>query len=187
MGCVLAEGLDMAGRLAANRPRQWVRAVVLAPALAFVLMGCWFTVEAAREMKAQQAIIEDGLRRKIGEWLHENASPGDTVFMEPLGYIGYFSGLRTYDFPGLSSPKVVEAISRLGLDYAPLIRELKPTWLVLRPREMAAIHNVNPMLLQWDYAPVQTFDRRAAVKQLDVHGLGYIEYDAAFMVFKRRQ
>ena len=67
------------------------------------MLGCWFTVEAARELRAQQTLVENGLRRPIGEWLRANAAPGDTVFMEPLGHIGYFSGLKTYDFPGLSS------------------------------------------------------------------------------------
>jgi hypothetical protein len=109
------------------------------------------------------------------------------VFLEPLGYIGYFSGLRTYDYPGLSSPEVVAAIRRHGTKrYAPIIRELNPNWLVLRPAEMADIHKEDPDLLRKSYAPARAFDRRRDVEQLKVYGLGYIEYDAAFMVFKRR-
>ncbi|MCC6415568.1 MAG: hypothetical protein IT582_06640, partial [Opitutaceae bacterium] len=68
-----------------------------------LLAGLVLTVGSARQLRAQQRIIEDGNRRLIGEWLHEHAQPGDSVFMEPLGYIGYFSGLKTYDWPGLST------------------------------------------------------------------------------------
>ena len=50
-------------------------------------------------MKIQQAEIEMGTRAKVGTWLREHSQPGDTVFLEPLGYIGYFSGLRMHDFP----------------------------------------------------------------------------------------
>ena len=59
------------------------------------------------EMKIQQAEIEMGTRAKVGTWLREHSSAKRTVYLEPLGYIGYFSGLRMHDFPGLVSPEVV--------------------------------------------------------------------------------
>ena len=63
---------------------------------------------SAYQLHWQQALIEDGHRKQIGLWLRANASsPRDTVLMECLGYIGYFSGLKTYDIPGMSSPEVV--------------------------------------------------------------------------------
>lgn len=179
--------LAAARQAASPRWRGALQALVLLPMVAFAATGGWYTWEAARQLKAQQAIIENGIRRPIGEWLRANAAPGDTVFLEPLGYIGFFSGLRTYDYPGLSSPEMVAAIRRHGTKrYAPLIRELNPGWLVLRPAEMADIHKEDPELLRTVYAPAKAFDRRRDVAQLKVHGLGYIEYDAAFMVFKRR-
>jgi hypothetical protein len=179
--------LALVGNTAPPRWRVALSAAVILPMLAFAATGGWYTWHAAHQLKAQQAIIENGVRRPIGEWLRANAAPGDTVFLEPLGYIGYFSGLRTYDYPGLSSPEVVAAIRRHGTKrYAPIIRELNPNWLVLRPAEMADIHKEDPDLLRKSYAPARAFDRRRDVEQLKVYGLGYIEYDAAFMVFKRR-
>jgi hypothetical protein len=179
--------LGAARHAAPPRWRGALQAAVLLPMLAFAVTGGWYTWQAARQLRAQQATIENGIRRPIGEWLKANAAPGDTVFLEPLGYIGFFSGLRTYDYPGLSSPEMVAAIRRHGTKrYAPLIRELNPSWLVLRPSEMADIHKEDPDLLRNVYVPTKAFDRRREVAELKVYGLGYIEYDAAFMVFKRR-
>ncbi len=152
----------------------------------FLVQGCWFTFHAARELKAQQTWVENGVRRPIGEWLKVNARPGDTVFMEPLGYIGFFSGLRTFDYPGLSSPEVVKAIKQVGFDYPALIRMLKPDWLVLRPAEILTMAQSDPSLLMNDYVPMLKKDHRAEIGALKVYGLDYLKFDAAFIVFKRK-
>lgn len=186
LACTFDQLLGLTRQVARPGVRRALQAAVVLPVVAFLAQGVWFTYEAARQLRAQQAIIENGIRRPVGEWLRANAAPGDTVFLEPLGYIGYFSGLRTYDFPGLSSPEVVAAIRQHGEKYAPLIRELNPQWLVLRPAEMAEIHKDDPQLLRSDYVPAKAFDRRREVEQLDVQGRGYLFHDAAFMVFKRR-
>jgi hypothetical protein len=183
----IAQLLDVARGLRAPWQVRSVQVAALLPAVAFLGLGSWFTFQAARQLKAQQALIETGIRRPIGEFLRENAASGDTVFMEPLGYIGFYSGLKTYDYPGLSSPEVVDAIERLGKDYAPLIRDLKPTWLVLRPREISKIFNDDPELLQRQYPPVRRFDQSEAVSKLDVYGVNYIAYDAIFFVLKRQE
>ncbi|MGA3007154.1 MAG: hypothetical protein ABSE59_04610, partial [Opitutaceae bacterium] len=92
---------------------------------------------AAREFRIQEAYIERGGREQIGLWLQAHGRIGETVFLEPLGYIGYYSGLKTYDIPGLSSPEVV-AVRKAGhSDFADVILALHPTWLVLRPWEAA--------------------------------------------------
>jgi hypothetical protein len=62
------------------------------------------------EMRVQQRVIEDDGRKIIGEWLRANAAPGDRIFLEPLGYVGYYSHLKAYDYPGLTSREVVTAI-----------------------------------------------------------------------------
>ncbi|MES1167618.1 MAG: hypothetical protein ABUL61_00470, partial [Oleiharenicola lentus] len=115
---------------ATNRPAlRWAAGAAGAVVL---LGGMALTAGTARQVRAQQTYIEDGNRRVIGEWLHEHAQPGDTVFMEPLGYIGYFSGLKTYDWPGLSTREVPDAARLVGTSWEHLILFLQPTWLVLR-------------------------------------------------------
>ena len=182
----LGQMLELTKEVCSVALARALRAGLMALAAAFLVQGCWFTFEAARELRAQQRLVEDGVRRPIGEWLRANAAPGDTVFMEPLGYIGFYSGLRTYDYPGLSSPEVVDAERRVGTNFRALIQDLKPNWLVLRPREITAIHAENPELLQRQYSAVCVFDHRKEIAALKIYGVDYPAYDAAFMVFKRQ-
>ena len=141
---------------------------------------------AARQLKAQQAYIETGNRRVIGEWLHDHAKPGDTVFMEPLGYIGYFSGLKTYDWPGMSSREVVDAAGLLGSDWADIIMYLQPDWLVMRTLGEGDLPKIAPKWHHINYEFVKEFSRLEEVRKLDVPGRGYLEFDASFRVYRRK-
>lgn len=142
------------------------------------------------QLRIQQRVIEDGNRKQIGLWLREHAdSSNETVFLEPLGYIGYFSQLRMYDFPGLASPEVVAARKKLGTEeWAQLIPELEPDWLVLRPGEAESIHQKNQLLLTQSYSLVKIFD---VSEQLDsyrwIPGRNYLLGDQTFMIFKRNK
>jgi len=155
-------------------------ACVLAVAIQAALLAA-----TAWQMRTQQRIIEDGVRRPIGLWLKEQSGPGDSVLMEPLGYIGYFSRLKTYDFPGLSSPEVVAVIRRGVRRYSDLIAELKPTWLVLRPSEVAPDFSQRPVLR--DYQLVRSWD---VMSELDavtfLPGRKWVEWDARFHVYRYR-
>src|SRR5262249_39303564 len=138
-------------------------------------------------MKLHQAIIENGTRREIGLWLREHAAPSDTVLLEPLGYIGYFSGLKTYDVPGLSSREVVELERRWGRrPWGTLAAELRPEWLVVRPYEIAAIAQTHPHLLNEQYVRAHEFDVRDRIAHLSIYGREYLYVDSVFIVFHRR-
>lgn len=145
------------------------------------------TFGTARQARAQQAYIETGLRRVIGEWLREQSRPGDTVFMEPLGYIGYFSGLKTYDWPGMSSREMTEAKLIVGTQWGDLIRYLQPTWLVLRPNGEGDLPTLAPVLHFNNYEFVRDFDRLAEVQQLDIPGKKLLEFDGRFRVYRLKQ
>ncbi len=140
------------------------------------------------EMRVQQRLIELGVRTPIGLWLRDHAaSKKETVFLEPLGYIGYYSQLKMVDFPGLSAPEVVALRRKFQTDnWAVLIRELKPTWLVLRPFEVEMINGDNPALIP-QYDAVKTFDASAGVAAARIYGKGYLECDQTFTVFRRKE
>lgn len=168
------------------------RPALVAAGLFLVATGTLF-IATAWQLRNQQSIIEAGQRRQIGEWLKaQAASPRDTVFLEPLGYIGYFSGLKMLDFPGLASPEVVAARGRAGSHAYPycwseLIMDLQPDWLVLRPYEQESIRNHDPEMLDRYYELARTFDVRdqvAAVRLLP--GRGYLTNDAVFEVYRRK-
>lgn len=147
---------------------------------------------AAYQLKWQQKLIERGNREAIGLWLKEQSeSQKDTVFLEPLGYIGFYSNLKMLDFPGLSSPEMIAARRKVGgahnLDlWAPLIFELQPTWLVLRPHEAATIKRIDDQLLKNYYQLARTFDQREAIAaKTFMPGRGYLAFDAVFEVYRR--
>ncbi|MBI2813980.1 MAG: hypothetical protein HYX71_06825 [Opitutae bacterium] len=178
LGSLLAQVLQAMGRRTAGR-------VVIAIAALFLAGAGWTTWQVARQLQAQQQYVEDGNRRKIGEWLHANAAKGDTVFMEPLGYIGYFSQLKTYDFPGMSSREMVQTRQQVGLDWSALIEYLQPNWLVLRPDEARRINNLVPDLLITHYTPTKEFSVVDEISRLGVLGRRYLEIDSKFTVYCR--
>jgi len=165
-----------------------LRYVAVIGVIAGLSVECWTTYQMNREMKLEQIYSATGVRRKVGEWLGANTQKGDTVFMEPLGNIGYFSGLKTYDFPGLSSRETVDAIRLLGVDWAGLIEYLSPDWIVLRPHERddvaGSIHRIFDENNAYKLA--KEFNNLPEIEKLDVYGRKYIEFDSRFLVYRRQ-
>ena len=159
--------------------------VIAASIISAVVLVLFFCT--AWEIRNQQRIIEEGHRKQIGLWLKDHAqTPTDTVFLEPLGYIGFFSGLKMYDFPGLSSTEVVQVRKKVGDNWILIIRQLHPDWLVLRPREESAINKYDPQLLLNDYEKAMRFDVSSQVDKLrPMPGLGYLQYDQTFIIYHR--
>lgn len=143
-------------------------------------------IASAWQMRTQQRVVEFGVRQDIGQWLQAHADSGDTVFMEPLGYIGYYSRLKTYDYPGLSSPEVVAVIRSGARRLTDVIARLQPDWLVLRPFEIA--DRTRPENAAWhDYELVRVWDVGPQLDAITVlPGRAWVEHDARFHVFRRR-
>ncbi len=73
-----------------------------------VLMACGlYLAHHARGMKAFQQAEEMHFKQP-GLWLAYNTTPDAKVLLEPIGYIGYYSGRYILDEIGLVSPQVVE-------------------------------------------------------------------------------
>jgi hypothetical protein len=183
---LLAQAIFAARKIAPHTTAEVLKFFFVVVLFTVALGGAWLTVQSAKQLKLQQVIIENGNRREIGLWLREHAAPGDTVLLEPLGYIGYFSGLKTYDVPGLSSREVVEIERRFGVDWGAIAGELHPEWLVLRPAEIDAIALTHPNLLEEQYERTREFNVRDKVAKLAIYGRGYLEFDSVFIVFRRR-
>jgi hypothetical protein len=149
-----------------------------------IILGC-----VMQQIRMQQSLIEFGQRKQIGLWLGQHAnSPRDSVFLECLGYIGYYSNLKMYDYPGLSSEEVIEARKRLKTNaWSQIVMDLHPDWLVLRSSDAKEIYLAGSTLLSKDYQLAKVFDCSEAVKELSIQGKGYLEYDQTFLVFHRKQ
>jgi hypothetical protein len=120
------------------------------------------------------------------------------VYVECLGYIGYFSHAKMADWPGLVSPEVVAVARQKGSDFSSTLGVLRPEWAVLRPWEADEVARRVPKFHQ-QYELVKSFDvnpelyalRTPALLQPFVHdahlpGIGYLTYDARFVIFRRR-
>jgi hypothetical protein len=158
-------------------------------AVGFVAGQLAVTVGVARQLQVQQSLIEDGLRRPIGLWLRDHArTPQDTVMLEPLGYIGYYSGLKMLDFPGLASKEMVEVRKRLGPNREnQAYLELRPDWLVLRLWERNAGRYIDLEGLRKYYEQVEVFDASNKVSATHwLPGRPYLEFDQTFLIYHRK-
>jgi hypothetical protein len=144
--------------------------------------------------QVSQKEVDEGNRAAVGKWLKENALPTDHVYLEPLGYIGYYSNLHMDDFPGLVSPEVVKIRRGLPPDMQPtaayqmlVIPKLKPEWVVLRATE-CDLMRASPVFEQFkkDYRLQRQFDISG---KLNEYGLlpakSFHMFDAYFAVFRR--
>jgi len=189
---LIALGLALAQVMSSNAAVGWrIGARTVAGVL--VTGSGLLALATAWQLRVQQRIIETGNRQQIGEWLKTQAtSPRDTVFLEPLGYIGFFSNLKMLDFPGLSSPEVVASRKLAEAKAYPycwseVILDLQPDWLVLRPHERESIQGRDPELLARFYEPAKVFDVRPEVDAVRfLPGRGYLTNDAYFEVYRRR-
>ena len=169
---------------AASRPAAQV---VLRLGLAtIVAIQAALFVCSAWQLRVRQTVIEVGVRQAAGLWLKEHAAATDTVFLEPIGYIGYYSGLKCLDFPGLASPEVVAARAAGYRTFSAAAVFLHPTWLVLRPAEGRALLAAYPKVLHRDYEFATKFDARPFLDAHAIPGRAWLENDACFILLRRR-
>lgn len=156
--------------------------VLLLLALQATLLGC-----VAWQMRTQQILIENGQRREIGRWLAQQTQPAETVFLECLGYIGYYSGRKMIDVPGLATPQVVATRRAGNRTFAQIINALRPDWLVMRPWEATQVF-AEAAHLQTNYRVVRVFDAHPKIAAVPfLPGRGYLEYDAGFLIYRRAE
>jgi|GEM_PF-3524250 len=105
--------------------RVWPDGLILFAALVLALSQI--------ALSFNNGLQESGYRASVGIYIRDKAEPQDTLFLEPAGYIPFYSGLRTIDDVGLTSPLATQYMSS-GDTYwrATLIRDQLPSWLVLR-------------------------------------------------------
>ncbi len=130
---LLAMGRRFAGSGTSKRPGLplWAAACLIAGTL-FALVT---VPRVARTLRESQR-VEDELRIPIGFWLKAHAASGDTVMLEPIGYIGYYSGLRVLDTVGLVSPEVLPFYrEEEPSPYHALWGRFRPEWILLRAGE----------------------------------------------------
>ena len=144
-------------------------------------------------MRLKQDVIDSGHRRLIGLWLNEHVAAQETVYLEPLGYIGYYSQRKMRDWPGLVAPEVVAARRKIGhipypwgsFLWGKVAEEIKPDWIVARPTEVAQMNASEA--LKRDYQRVMVFNVTGPILDAgEFYGCSITYNDAVFEIFKRR-
>lgn len=141
----------------ASRPAR------LLPAL---LMSVGFVLYLGRiSLSTNWGSQEAGYRAEIGRRVAARAEPGDTMMLEPAGYIPFFSGLYTYDEVGLVSRKVTDYRIQYGSGWwISFLRDVRPVFLVERPHLRDSVTfegtRLSPSEVEWfraHYELVETF------------------------------
>jgi hypothetical protein len=181
--CAITTGAGAIRRVWVARGAAALAGASLAGFLAFLF------VTSLRPLRFEQEVIEWGQRRMIGLWLKDHVPQGEAVYLEPLGYIGYFSQCKMLDWPGLVSPEVVAARRKLagqsGYTWIQTAEALKPPWIVARSLE-AMFMKQSPVLSQ-HYELVKIFDVSDRVRALGpIPGARMAYAEAAYGVFRRR-
>jgi hypothetical protein len=103
------------------------RAIPVAATLS--VLGTWSVAEPLYIGRAQAEVASFG---PPAELLAARATPGESVLLEPIGWIGYRSGLRVLDEIGLVSPEIARRRVQGSGWYADVVRRAHPDWLVVR-------------------------------------------------------
>lgn len=184
----LAIGGGVAAAVSLPLVRGVGRAVLLGVVGVLVLVQAWFFASVAAQLREQQRLIEWGLRAPLGRMIAQAArSPRDTVFLEPLGYIGFFSGLAMRDTPGLSAPEVI-ALRRQGVhSMSDLPTSLRADWVVLRGAEFLRFESEERAKFEQAYSLWAVLDQRSKVEAVAwLPGREFLLFDAYYSVWRRR-
>ena len=150
-----------------------------------LLLFIFILIMTSFQMRIQQNLIENNTRTALGKWLKKNIKQNDRIFLECLGYIGYFSEGKMLDYPGLCTPEVAKLLKEKKLNRANIIPVLKPEWLVLRPAEVQEIYKMP--FFKRDYELVKEFNSQNELKKFKyIPGKNYLIYDSYFYVIKRK-
>jgi hypothetical protein len=108
------------------------------PMLQYAFWSCiafgMFALPFLRSRSANESIPY----REVASWLQENSESSESIMLEPIGLIPYYSNLYVHDFVGLVTPAVTHARRVAGYSnrwYARYLQEHKPTYVLLRTSE----------------------------------------------------
>ncbi|MFZ1520407.1 MAG: hypothetical protein WAU11_16640 [Ignavibacteriaceae bacterium] len=101
---------------------------------------------------------EQTVRKPIGMFLNESTPINSTVFLEPIGIIGYYSNRYIYDDIALISPIFLK-INRLPYNSISVYKKIdlvKPDYLVLRDKNISEFYSSTNLVK--DYKIVKNFE-----------------------------
>jgi len=189
LAALVSAAATLADRIGRVPLRHGCAALLLSGLLGF--LGFIF-VSSLAPIRFKQEVIDGSQRRSVGLWLKDHVAPHETVFLEPLGYIGYFSQCRMADWPGLVSPEVVAIRKKIGpqaayFTWGKVAEVLQPAWIVARPNESKFLGASD--YLSHHYELMAVFDDRKAIdalgKKATAPGMNLAYPEVAFGIYHR--
>lgn len=104
--------------------------IVILTIAVYVGVSLWSSLQAAQLNKDTQYFVNDSSLKQLGFWLNANTPTSSTVFLEPLGYVGFYANRHMIDEVGLVSPQVI-ALKKEGYSTFDLITSFNPDYAVL--------------------------------------------------------
>lgn len=152
--------LLVATSLLTRRPRgrAFLQQVAAAAVLTAVLLvsGRWLL--QTREIMTTAQRYENSVRRPAGEWLQAHTPPGASVYLEPLGYVGYYSRRYVLDASGRITPSFVRLNLVEQFGHCLKIEGSHPDLVVLRTFEARSdLCGDQDSFWQREYVRVKTF------------------------------
>jgi hypothetical protein len=131
--------------------------------------------------------IEDQVRVPLGRYMGEVVKPGETMTSESAGYVAYHTNGTLYDFPGLTSPGTIDALTSeephmIGV-YG-ITQLLDPDWLILRVGEVEILSQADPETFS-EYEVARHFAVPEEDTELEQWGLSLDNFDRDFTVMRR--
>jgi hypothetical protein len=168
------------------------------PKAAAVALAVAFAIHMPFSFGTESKIqsVEDQVRTQVGLYLRANVQPGQSVVSESAGYIGFYAGVKLYDYPGLTSKTSLRALQALPPSrrtLIDLISVLKPDWIVVRPWELAELRASFPGTAA-EYQVQKVFEVPGLSEStldtpgthgVDFAGLTMLDDDMKFTVLKR--
>jgi hypothetical protein len=146
---------------------------VLTSAYLLCLIAALPTTFAAE--RGIQQVIEEPVRASAGRFLRERAQPHQTIGSESLGYLGYYSRRHVYDYPGLTSRRVVAFVkANPGGGLFGMLEAFRPDYLVLRRHEYEGHTRLHPG--DWLAREYQVL-RRFRADYEDLHSFPFAAYN----------
>lgn len=167
------------------------KTLFLAHGTNFLILGFLFFIfcSSILTLKHRMKLVDEGSFKQIGLWLKDNIQNGESVFSEPLGYIGYYSEAKMINFPGLCSPELVEfrkdnSLNMRNGSYAKCVEHFKPDWIIMRPDEVKHVMAIQSN--KESYQKVKRFDVTAEIDKVNCYGKPYLYCDSVFTVYKKK-
>jgi hypothetical protein len=121
--------LSQLGILAAVGFPRLSKSLALEDSAGLMIAGLWTTVPNLYRGRAQ---AEYEAFAGVARYLHAHAQPGEKVFLEPIGMVGFGAPVQIIDEVGLVSPQVAARRLQGPGWYADVVSRERPDWLVVR-------------------------------------------------------